>query len=106
MKLNLIQQTHSLIFSVSLLFSVSVLAHGPVGHNNQSEMTSAEIKKIDAKNGTITLKHEEIKSLNMPSMTMVFSVKDKTQLENLNKGDTIWFLVDQRLNIIQIEKKQ
>lgn len=58
-------------------------------------MTDGEVKKVDPDNGKITLKHGEIKSLDMPGMTMVFTVRDKGQLTNLKPGDKVQFVVVQ-----------
>ena len=38
-----------------------------------------------------TLKHGEIKSLDMPAMTMVFVVKDKAMLDSVKAGDKVRF---------------
>ena len=54
-----------------------------------------EVKKIDLDNGKITLKHGDIKNLDMPGMTMVFTVRDKGQLTNLKPGDKVQFMVVQ-----------
>ncbi len=40
-------------------------------------MSEGEVSKIDKAQSKITLKHGEIKNLDMPGMTMVFQVKDK-----------------------------
>ena len=48
-----------------------------------ADMTDAEVRKVDMEGGKITLKHAEIKSLDMPGMTMVFVVKDKAMLDKL-----------------------
>ena len=37
-----------------------------------AEFTKGEVKKIDLKQKKITIKHEELKGLDMPAMTMVF----------------------------------
>jgi Cu/Ag efflux protein CusF len=42
----------------------------------------------------ITLKHGEIKNLDMPPMTMVFQVKDPAMLERVKAGDKVQFTVD------------
>jgi Cu/Ag efflux protein CusF len=55
-------------------------------------MTDGEVKKIDPDTGKITIKHGEIKNLDMPSMTMVFTVKDKSQLAGIKPGDKIKFV--------------
>jgi Cu(I)/Ag(I) efflux system protein CusF len=55
------------------------------------EMTDGEVRRVDKEAGKVTLKHAEIKSLDMPAMTMVFVVKDKAMLEKLQAGDKIKF---------------
>ena len=56
--------------------------------------TDAEVRKIDLENKKITLKHGEIKNLDMPGMTMVFQVKDAAMLEKVKTGDKIKFTAD------------
>ncbi len=58
------------------------------------EMTDAEVRKVDADNQKITLKHGFIKNLDMPGMTMVFTAKDKAQLTGLAAGDKVKFAVE------------
>lgn len=55
------------------------------------EMTDGEVRRVDKEASKLTLKHAEIKSLDMPAMTMVFVVKDKVMLERLKAGDKIKF---------------
>ena len=50
-----------------------------------------EIRKVDAANKKITIKHGEIKNLDMPPMSMVFQVKDATMLEKVKTGDKVRF---------------
>ncbi len=40
----------------------------------QSEWIAAEVRNIDLENARVTLRHQEIKSLNMSAMTMGFVV--------------------------------
>lgn len=56
-------------------------------------MSSGEIRRIDQNAGKITLKHGEIKHLDMPGMTMVFTVKDKALLTPFKAGDKVQFMV-------------
>jgi Cu(I)/Ag(I) efflux system protein CusF len=56
-----------------------------------AEMTEAEVRKVDKENRKITLKHGEIKSLEMPPMTMVFGVNDVALLEKVQPGDKVRF---------------
>ena len=55
--------------------------------------TEAEVKKVDLSTGKVTLRHGEIKSLDMPPMTMVFTVKDKALLQGVAAGDQVRFVV-------------
>jgi Cu(I)/Ag(I) efflux system protein CusF len=57
-------------------------------------LTDAEVRKVDKDNGKITLKHGEIKNLDMPPMSMVFQVKDPGLLDKVKAGDNIRFTVD------------
>ena len=58
-----------------------------------ADMTNAEVRKVDKDGKKITLKHEAIKNLDMPGMTMVFQVKDAALLEKTQAGDKIEFKV-------------
>jgi Cu(I)/Ag(I) efflux system protein CusF len=57
--------------------------------------TDGEVRKIDKAQSKITLKHGEIKNLNMPGMTMVFRVKDAKLLDSLAAGDKVKFTAEQ-----------
>ena len=57
------------------------------------EMADAEVRKVDKDAAKLTLKHGEIKSLEMPPMTMVFNVKDKALLDRVEAGDKVRFKV-------------
>ena len=54
----------------------------------------AEVRKVDKDAGKITLKHGEIKNLDMPPMTMVFQVKDKAVLDTVKQGDKVKFTAE------------
>jgi Cu(I)/Ag(I) efflux system periplasmic protein CusF len=70
-------------------------AHGdhgkPMAQAATGEMTAGEVRKVDKEGGKLTLKHADIKSLDMPAMTMVFAVRDKAMLDKLKAGDKIKF---------------
>ena len=57
-------------------------------------MTPGEVRKVDKDAGKITLKHEPIPSLDMPSMTMVFRVSDQKLLDTVKAGDKVLFSAD------------
>ena len=67
--------------------------HPPAASAGTDDMTEAEVRKIDLEAGKVTLKHADIRSLDMPAMTMVFAVRDKAMLETLKAGDRIRFRV-------------
>jgi Cu(I)/Ag(I) efflux system protein CusF len=56
-----------------------------------ADMADGEVRKVDQEAGKVTLKHGEIKSLDMPAMTMVFVVKDKAMLDGVRAGDKVRF---------------
>ena len=68
------------------------LALIPLASWSQSDdKVSGEVRKVDRDNLKITIKHGEIKSLDMPPMTMVFTVKDPAMLEAAKPGDKVRF---------------
>ena len=71
-----------------------------------AEFTKGTVKKVDAKTKKVTLIHEELKSLEMPAMTMVFRVKDAAMLEKLKEGASIEFVaerVEGKLTVTEIK---
>ena len=72
----------------------------------QGAMSEGEVRKVDKSQGRVTLKHGEIKNLDMPPMTMVFRVKDAAFLDKVKEGDKIKFSaekVEGNFTITQIE---
>ena len=57
----------------------------------QAQTTDAEVRKIDRDQGKITLRHAEIKNLDMPAMTMVFRVASPQLLDGLAEGSKVKF---------------
>jgi Cu/Ag efflux protein CusF len=55
------------------------------------EPTDGEVRKVDPANRKITLRHGEIRNLDMPGMTMVFQVKDAALLDKVKEGDKVRF---------------
>lgn len=86
--------------SLAFLFSGSALSQMQMDHSKMSAsatpaMTDGEIRKIDKENNKITIKHGEIKHMDMPPMTMVFTAKDKAMLDKVQVGEKIQFIVVQ-----------
>ena len=68
----------------------------------------AEVRRIDTAAGKISLKHGEIKNLDMSPMSMVFQVPDTSQLTGLKVGDSVRFTADQingAYTVIRIERQ-
>ena len=57
-----------------------------------ADVSEGEIKRIDQDRGKLTIKHGELKNLNMPAMTMVFTVSHSATLAKLKVGDKITFV--------------
>ncbi|MBY3063095.1 hypothetical protein HFO74_06505 [Rhizobium laguerreae] len=58
------------------------------------EFTKGVVNKVDAKANKVTIKHEDLKNLDMPAMTMVFRVEDPALLERLKEGSNIEFVAE------------
>ena len=54
-------------------------------------LSDGEIRKVDMEYKKITIKHGDIKNLDMPGMTMVFGVKDDALLDKIKAGDKVKF---------------
>ena len=59
--------------------------------NGVVEMSDGEVRRVDKDSAKITLKHGEIKNLDMPPMTMVFQVKEPALLDKVKAGDKVKF---------------
>ena len=71
-----------------------------------AEFTKGVVKKIDVKAKKVTVSHEELKSLEMPAMTMVFRTATEEMLGSLKEGQTIEFVADRvngKLTITEIK---
>lgn len=91
------------IISIMLFITTGLLNHANVPaqelpaeslqikHDSSLEMTDGVIRKIDRENRKITIRHGEIKNLDMPPMTMVFQVKDPVMLDTVKAGDNVKF---------------
>lgn len=73
-----------------------------------AQTVEGEIKKIDADSGKITLKHGEIKNLDLPAMQMAFRVANPEWLKTMQVGDKVKFSADKvggQFTITALEKK-
>lgn len=72
----------------------AIVAAGLAASAFAQALSEGEVRKVDKATGKITLRHGEIKNLDMPPMTMVFGVKDKALLDKVKKGDKVRFAAD------------
>jgi len=78
---------------MKLLLSLLALLAAPAF---AADLTAGEVRKVDKAAAKITIKHEDIKNLDMPAMTMVFQVKDATLLDKVKPGDTVRFAAEKQ----------
>ncbi len=103
------------VMSLPMIGSAQIGAHG--AHEVRSPASAAsvattptvgEVRRIDLANQKITLRHEEITQLQMPSMTMVFKVNDPSLLQNLAVGDVVRFVAEKKGGeywVIELQRK-
>jgi Cu(I)/Ag(I) efflux system protein CusF len=99
-------------FAKSALLAMAIvasLAHAGALAQAATEMTQGEIRKVDKAASKITIRHSEIKSLDMPPMTMVFTVKHPALLDQVKTGDKVKFnavVEDGKIVVTEIEAAQ
>ena len=81
---------YSMNRTVGILAAVAMLSLNALAQTT-TDMTDGEIRKVDKAAQKITIKHGEIKSLDMPPMTMVFQVRDPALLEQVKVGARVRF---------------
>lgn len=82
-----------MIYVKTLVLSTAILAASILTASAET-FTSGVIKKINAEAGKVTIIHEELVDLGMPSMTMVFRVAEPEMLDAMSEGQEIEFLAD------------
>lgn len=71
-------------------------------------LSDGEVRRVDVTTGRITIRHGELKNLDMPPMTMVFQANDKSLLDQLKVGDKIGFVAEKegsRYVVTRIERR-
>ncbi|MFI5444874.1 copper-binding protein [Polaromonas sp. UC242_47] len=89
---------HSLLLLAALLAgAVHAQTHTPASAPSKeavqpaAELSEGEVRKVDKDAKKISIKHGELKNLDMPPMSMVFQVKDPALLDKVKAGDKIRF---------------
>jgi len=83
-------------------------AHAAVTNSAAPVLSDGEVRRVDVTTGRITIRHGELKNLDMPPMTMVFQANDKSLLDKLKVGDKIGFVAEKegsRYVVTRIERR-
>lgn len=89
------------------LLVAAALAAATVAAFAQAASAEGEVRKIDAAQQKVTLKHGEIKALDMPPMTMAYRVQNGAALNAIAVGDKVRFSVEKvngAYTVTQIQK--
>lgn len=87
------------VFALPFVMSAFVLAQTATKNSvpidatvsKPSDTSYGEVRKIDKEAAKLTLRHGKIENLDMPPMTMVFRVNDKSMLDKIKVGDKVKF---------------
>lgn len=77
-----------------------------VAQANTMDLTEGVIRKVDKDTKKLTIKHGDIKNLDMPGMTMVFPVKDAALLDTVKAGDKVRFRAELENGVVLVTKIQ
>lgn len=72
---------------VVLALAFGALTTHPSKADEEPVWTKGKVTRVDPDAGKVTIRHEEITNLEMPSMKMVFGVSDPAILEELKEGE-------------------
>ncbi|MFP3567278.1 copper-binding protein [Paraburkholderia sp. SIMBA_030] len=76
--------------------------------SSNTALTDAEVRKVDAATGMVTLKHGALENVGMPPMTMAFKAKDAAMVKQVHEGDKVKVRVENvngTLTIVKLEKQ-
>ncbi len=91
---------------IAVPLSAHAAAHSAAPAAAAVPMSEGEIRKVDKDAGKITIRHGDLKNLDMPPMTMVFQVTDPAMLDKVKAGDKVGFVAEKiegRYAVTQIE---
>ena len=99
------------VLAGGITLAQQVATPGAAGATTAASTTMAEgeVRKVDKDASKITIRHGELKHLDMPPMTMVFQVKDKALLDKVKAGDKVRFAADKvggQFTVTAIEKSR
>jgi Cu(I)/Ag(I) efflux system periplasmic protein CusF len=96
--------TRLMAVTLALFFAVSGAFADNKHHAGANAFTTGEVRKVDKEAKKITIKHGEIRNLDMPAMTMVFQVKDPAVLDRVKAGDKVTFQAEQVGGVLTVVK--
>ena len=70
---------------------------------SSADFVTGEVKRINLRDGKVTLKHGKIPSHQMPPMTMDFKVLNPDQLNGLKRGSKVKFSLNEKMEITQLQ---
>jgi Cu(I)/Ag(I) efflux system protein CusF len=73
------------------LAAAAAMAVFPIAEAQTKHAARGVVTAVDRPAGKVTIRHEPVKSLNWPGMTMGFAVKDKLLLDKLAKDSKVDF---------------
>ncbi|WP_100199400.1 copper-binding protein [Acidovorax radicis] len=76
----------------------------PAVATESSPLSEGEITRWDPRTLRVTLRHGELKNLDMPPMTMVFRVQDAGLVGDLKPGDKVRFRAEQVSGAYQVTR--
>ncbi|ACL72289.1 conserved hypothetical protein [Thioalkalivibrio sulfidiphilus HL-EbGr7] len=105
MKTLLKMTTTALMFGLMALGPAQAGNHGhahthdhgpaePAAASGELPQVEAEVRRVNTRANTVSLRHGPIPNLDMPAMTMTFKVSDPAQLEGLKPGDKVNVTID------------
>ena len=101
-----------------VVMAMPVHAAGSLSDMNMGDMktsapdaalTDAEVKRIDAAHGMLTLKHGALENVGMGPMTMTFKAGDPAMLDALRAGDRVKVRVERvngALTVVKLVKQR
>jgi Cu/Ag efflux protein CusF len=91
---------------VKSIIAALAISLAATGATLAAELADGTIKKIDAAQKKLTIKHGELKDLDMPPMTMVFAAGEKIDLAKLKEGQKVKFMasrVNGRITVTEVK---
>lgn len=77
-------------------------ASGQACSDRTERMAQGVVRRVNEQAGKITIRHERLKHLDMPAMTMEFAVMEPAVLENFKAGDKVKFVAEKIAGVITL----